>query len=129
MGYWSESREGDDEAQATLLWGDHPADIFGDAIDHIKVAFLRDVRRLPTREELRRGLEFSLRAEPLPETYPALEHSDETLKPIDDFGYAAFSEDQSYRGLTAEAFDAERQAHAKLRPTLDEVQKPYRKEG
>lgn len=63
MGYWNAGRDGTSlrDEPTGLIWGDSPADAFDDAILAIAEAFERDVGRLPTAEELRAGLEFSLR--------------------------------------------------------------------
>lgn len=54
MGYWGEN------ADATQVWGDDPADVMDDALAKIVAIFQRDLGRRPTRFELRRGLEFAV---------------------------------------------------------------------
>jgi hypothetical protein len=44
------------------MWGDGPADIFGEAVDQAIAEFTEDVGRAPTKAELREGLEFTLGA-------------------------------------------------------------------
>lgn len=64
MGWWEQDREGHsfstDEDDATLLWGDGPADILAAAVDKVIEEFKRDWGRLPTKTEVRAGLEFCL---------------------------------------------------------------------
>lgn len=60
MGYWTGTVVGDLEGKG-LVWGDQPADIVDDAIERAINVFQEDVGRLPTKEELREGLEFYLR--------------------------------------------------------------------
>ena len=60
MGYWTGTVVGDTEGKG-LVWGDQPADIVDDAIERAINVFQEDVGRLPTKEELREGLEFYLR--------------------------------------------------------------------
>lgn len=50
------------DPDADTLWGDRPADIFDEALRQITVDFLQNFDRKPTKDELRAGLEFSLRA-------------------------------------------------------------------
>lgn len=58
MGYWeSDSRTRPD---GTVIWGDQPADILSDALWQIVACFAKDMGRLPTKEEMIQGIEFSL---------------------------------------------------------------------
>ena len=54
MGYWEDDKK--------RMWGDGPADIFGEAVDQAVAEFTEDVGRAPTKAELREGLEFTLGA-------------------------------------------------------------------
>lgn len=62
MGYWNQDREGHSliVEDTGLVWGDAPADAIDDALAAIVSAFKEDVGRLPTKGEIRAGLEFSL---------------------------------------------------------------------
>lgn len=60
MGYWGQDEEGNSLIiGSSMVWGDQPADIMGDALDEIIAVFLKDVGRKPTIEELVGGLKFS----------------------------------------------------------------------
>lgn len=60
MGYWTGTVIGDLEGKG-LVWGDQPADIIDEAVDRAIAVFAEDNGRLPTKAELREGLEFYLR--------------------------------------------------------------------
>jgi len=62
MGWWQANKSGARRGNAAtgLLWGDIPAGFMGEAVDNIRAAFLAEWRRLPSNDELRAGLEFSL---------------------------------------------------------------------
>lgn len=64
MGYWEQNENGVSFAQSrnheTLIWGDQPADILGAALKEIISVFERDKGRLPTENEIKAGLLFSL---------------------------------------------------------------------
>ena len=63
MGYWEQNEQGVSFAQGEtheMIWGDQPADIMGTALDEIISVFRRDRERLPTGEEIKAGLLFSL---------------------------------------------------------------------
>lgn len=62
MGYWRQTEDGHSMAmeETGLIWGDQPADIMFDALDKIIAVFKRDVERLPTEDEVKAGLLFSL---------------------------------------------------------------------
>jgi hypothetical protein len=63
MGWWSQDLEGHSFAEnSDLIWGDCPADAIGDALDVVLQCFAEEVGRKPTPQEIRAGLEFSLRA-------------------------------------------------------------------
>jgi hypothetical protein len=115
MGYW-ESNDG--------LWGDPPADVMGDALQEVVVSFLRDVRRLPTKQEIRDGLEFTLRGMALPEDVPD-ELTDDQLQVIDADGYAASGGDLPYNGRS----DRQRAAGKRVLQSLDEITTPYKTAG
>ena len=57
MGYWS---NGPDSKGEEMIWGDEPADIMGDALDKIITVFIKYWDRMPTEEEIMRGLKFSV---------------------------------------------------------------------
>lgn len=62
MGYWATAPDGTSfSGDGTLLWGDHPADIFACAIEDAVNVFTEDVGRRPTAAELRAGFEFHLK--------------------------------------------------------------------
>jgi len=112
MGYW-ESNDG--------LWGDQPADVMGDALREVVVSFLRDVRRLPTRQEIRDGLEFTLRGMALPIDIPD-ELTDDQLQVIDVDGYAASGGDLPYSGRN----ERQQAAGDRIRASLAVIMGPYR---
>lgn len=112
MGYW-ESNDG--------LWGDQPADVMGDALQEVVVSFLRDVRRLPTKDEIRRGVEFTLRGMALPEDLPD-DLTDDQLQVIDADGYAASGGDLPYSGRD----ERQRAAGDRVRKSLLVITGPYR---
>jgi hypothetical protein len=70
MGWWVADPEsggmaelrnaGPEDALTKPMWGDVPADIFGEALDGIVEQFEADLGRRPSKAELRAGLEFSL---------------------------------------------------------------------
>lgn len=115
MGYW-ESNDG--------LWGDQPADVIGDALQEVVVSFLRDVRRLPTKDEIRRGVEFTLRGMALPEDIPD-DLTAQQLQVIDEWGYAAFGGDLPYSGQD----ERQRAAGKRVLQSLDEITTPYKTAG
>lgn len=51
MGYWGPDNK---------VWGDRPADAIDKALQEVVRAFAEDIGRLPTKGEIRAGLEFSL---------------------------------------------------------------------
>ena len=57
MGYWPEGKSDTPENQ--MMWGDGPADIIDDAIWQIKIDFLRDLGRMPSKSEIINGIKFS----------------------------------------------------------------------
>lgn len=62
MGYWRQNEQGASlQCEGNMIWGDRPADIMDKALKGIMAAFLRDRDRLPTEEEIKAGLLFSLR--------------------------------------------------------------------
>jgi hypothetical protein len=68
MGWWNQDNDGHSFAEGSnMVWGDDPADVIGAALDSISSSFLADVGRLPTKAEIRAGLEFSLRVRDLPD--------------------------------------------------------------
>jgi hypothetical protein len=63
MGYWKQGEDGHSFAlDSELIWGDSPADIMGAALKEIIAVFHRDRGRLPSENEIKAGLLFSLRA-------------------------------------------------------------------
>jgi hypothetical protein len=56
MGYWNNNKP---ETEGEV-WGDAPADIMDDAVAAIVWAFVRDMGRKPTKQEIQTGLRFSL---------------------------------------------------------------------
>lgn len=67
MGYWEMGEGGGsfvagDDPENQMMWGDEPADIVGEALQKIKVAFLRDLGRMPSRKEIINGLKFTTAA-------------------------------------------------------------------
>jgi hypothetical protein len=68
MGWWEQNPDGESFGEGGGLWGDGCADVIADAIDKIVIEFQADWDRQPSKAEIRRGLEFSLRArDDLPE--------------------------------------------------------------
>ena len=66
MGYWdmgqsgmSFTKSGKDPA-SQMIWGDEPADAVADAVYRIKIAFIRDVGRMPSKVEIMEGFKFVL---------------------------------------------------------------------
>ena len=67
VGWWiadaAELRNaGAEDAKTQPMWGDLPADTFGEAVDEIVAQFQESLGRKPTKAELREGLEFTLSA-------------------------------------------------------------------
>jgi len=61
MGYWAQTRDGGSFAETSeLVWGDAPADIMSQALEDIIKVFIRDKNRIPTEDEIKAGLLFSL---------------------------------------------------------------------
>lgn len=62
MGWWSAGPSGQSLVmeETGMLWGDEPADIMGDAVQHVVQSFEENVGRRPTLKEIRSGLEFAL---------------------------------------------------------------------
>lgn len=69
MGWWNAAANGESlQREPTgLVWGDGPADAMDDALARIQREFAEEWGRLPTKIELRAGLEFSLRGTHVPE--------------------------------------------------------------
>lgn len=65
MGWWTQDKQGHsfavNEDGPELVWGDDPADTLDYAIDLIVREFEQTHGRRPTKDEMRAGLEFSLR--------------------------------------------------------------------
>lgn len=65
MGYWEMGKGGasfesdTDDPADQMIWGDQPADTIDNAISEIKIAFLRDVGRMPSKSEIIEGIKFS----------------------------------------------------------------------
>jgi hypothetical protein len=71
VGYWQQDDEGHSfvETDDGLVWGDTPADVIGGAIEEVKVAFVKDLGRLPTKREILAGIQFTTAVlDGLPET-------------------------------------------------------------
>lgn len=64
MGYWVQDAEGHSFAEENVIgyWGDAPADLMADAVDGIVKDFEETFNRLPSLQEIRAGLEFTLGA-------------------------------------------------------------------
>jgi hypothetical protein len=64
MGWWNQNEQGVSFADAAegdeMVWGDAPADVMGDAVDKIVDEFKQAWDRVPTKAEVRAGLEFTL---------------------------------------------------------------------
>lgn len=60
MGYWTQSKNGESFGQGGGTWGDSCADAFDEALRTIVDVFQKDIGRLPSLNEIRYGLEFSL---------------------------------------------------------------------
>lgn len=64
MGWWSSDKDGHsfapeaEDPRDQMLWGDEPADVMADAIFKIKIAFMRDLNRLPSADEIVAGIKF-----------------------------------------------------------------------
>lgn len=73
MGWWNASREGNSlqREETGLAWGDGPADAMDDMLHRVKEQFIEDMGRLPTKGELRAGLEFSIMGGDDSESYGA----------------------------------------------------------
>ncbi len=72
MGYWKQDEDGESFAlDSEMIWGDQPADILDAALKKIVSVFLRDRNRLPTKDEVKAGLLFSLRTGLKPESFRA----------------------------------------------------------
>jgi len=111
MGYWEQGPDGVSFArtegeQEPLIWGDQPADIIGNALWEVKVAFLRDLGRLPSVAEILAGIAFSTNIldEDLPK-WPenAKPITAEQHKVIEQYGWTATGGDV---GRTQKQIDA-----------------------
>lgn len=62
MGYWNQTREGMSliTKPTGLVWGDAPADAMDKMLTAVVTAFMEDLGRMPTEDEIRAGLEFSM---------------------------------------------------------------------
>jgi hypothetical protein len=62
MGYWNQGRDGTSlhTEDTGLIWGDAPADVMDAAVRQINAAFIADIGRPATADEIRAGLEFAL---------------------------------------------------------------------
>ena len=63
MGYWNSGKDGSSLhlEKTGLIWGDRPADVIDESLERIYALFIEDVGRAPTADEIRSGLEFSLK--------------------------------------------------------------------
>ncbi len=115
MGYWDTNEQGHSfeksEGGEELLWGDQPADIIDNAIWEIKVAFLRDIGRLPSVTEILSGIKFSTNVlDGLPAVpSEAKEMTAQQEEVIRQHGYAA---DGGDTGLTERRIEAQRHVNA-----------------
>ncbi len=111
MGWWEHGRDGHSFVRSSvddnnlMMWGDEPADIIGDAIHAIKIAFLRDLGRMPSKDEIIAGIKFSTAVlDDLAEQPYEAPHADEDQhEVIVEYGYVATGDDmgRSFRNLDA----------------------------
>lgn len=111
MGWWEHGRNGHSFVRSShddnnlMLWGDSPADIIDNALYAIKIAFLRDLGRMPSKQEIIAGIKFSTAVlDDLAEEPQDAPHADdEQHGVIQSLGYAATGGDvgRSRRELDA----------------------------
>lgn len=123
MGYWEMGEEGESfvagpEPTNQMIWGDQPADIVGEALRKIKLAFVRDLGRMPSQREIIAGLKFTtgVMRDLAVEPRDAPEATTEQIEVARRYGYAAYGED-------GEAPLEQRQAWTKVRDMLKELDK------
>lgn len=72
MGWWTQNAKGESFqrvplGQPDMMWGDGPADVLDAALAAILQEFQKALGRMPSKGEIRAGLEFSLRGLSAPE--------------------------------------------------------------
>lgn len=97
MGWWEQGRDGSsftrtsEDDSSLLMWGDGPADLVDGLLYDLKIEFLRDLGRMPSKQEIIAGLKFSTRvlddlAEE-PKLAPSVTRAQHQV--INQFGYVA----------------------------------------
>lgn len=97
MGYWEMGEGGasfvpnHEDPDNQMIWGDGPADAIGNAIAKIKVEFVRDLGRMPSRKEIINGILFSTRCldELAEEPKDAPCATPEQMAVMDEYGIAS----------------------------------------
>lgn len=110
MGWWEQSAEGESlmntdlPQEQKLLWGDGPADVIDNALTKVKVEFLRNVGRMPSKAEIIAGIAFSTRV--LDELAETPEHAPHTTpdqaKVIQEHGYKALYPEEMHGSAEAD---------------------------
>lgn len=111
MGWWEHGLEGhsfvrsSDDDDNLMMWGDGPADEIDNAIHRIKIEFLRDLGRMPSKQEIIAGIMFSTAVldDLADEPKDAPHATEDQHEVITAHGYAATGGDV---GLSARQIDA-----------------------
>jgi hypothetical protein len=98
MGYWPMGFTKEDPDNQ-MMWGDEPADAVAEAISKIKIAFVRDLGRMPSQREIIEGFKFTTDVldELAVEPRDAPEADRRQHEVLDEYGYAALAEQEKHR--------------------------------
>lgn len=123
MGWWEQDAEGNSLVvtglpdEKKLLWGDGPADVIDSALAQVKIEFLKDLGRMPSRAEIVAGIAFSTRVmdelAEVPEHAPHMDAEQDAV--IQQYGYASY-------GYDTAVSEHQREAWAKVRAVLDALE-------
>lgn len=103
MGYWPMGGGGlsfmKEDPDNQMMWGDEPADAVAEAIIKIKIAFVRDLGRMPSKREIIEGMKFTtdLLDELAEEPRDAPEADERQHEVFETHGYAALAEQERHR--------------------------------
>ena len=120
MGWWEHGRDGHSFTRSSvddnnlMLWGDGPADIIDNALYRIKIEFLRDLGRMPSKDEIIAGIKFSTAVldDLADQPYEAPHADEDQHEVIVEHGYAATG---NHVGRSQREIEASRA----LRPVLN----------